>query len=112
MDGSEQWGEGDGPHVELGVPGFYLRPDYHEVLAWMRRHAPVFTSDDGLVALSRYDDVRDVSRDPGRFVSGRGVLVNDPLRDAGGGGIRPPASMGREKTRDRRFKRYPKAYDW
>ena len=87
MDGSEQWGDGEGPHVELGVPGFYLRPDYHEVLAWLRAHAPVFTTADGLVALSRYEDVRDVSRDPGRFVSGRGVLVNDPLRDLGGAGL-------------------------
>ena len=37
--------------------------------------------------LSRYEDVRDVSRDPGRFVSGRGVLINDPLRDVDSGGL-------------------------
>ena len=27
-----------------------------------------------------YDDVRAVSRDPERFCSGKGVLMNDPLR--------------------------------
>ena len=55
----------DGPDIHLGTPGFYLRPDYHEVLAWLRRHAPVFPTADGMVALSRYEEVRDVSRDPG-----------------------------------------------
>lgn len=37
------------------------------------------------MVLSRYEDVREVSRDPERFVSGRDVLVNDPLRDADSG---------------------------
>ena len=87
MDGTTQWGDGDGPGIRLEVPGFYLRPDYHDVLAWLRLHAPAYTTDDGLVALSRYEDIREVSRDPERFVSGRGVLVNDPLRDADGGGL-------------------------
>ena len=80
-------GTADGPDIHLGTPGFYLRPDYHEVLAWLRRHAPVFTTADGMVAVSRYEDVRDVSRDPERFVSGRGVLINDPLRDVDSGGL-------------------------
>jgi cytochrome P450 len=87
MGGSVAWDDGDGPDIRLGIPGFYLRPDYHDVLTWLRRNAPVHTTGDGLVALSRYEDVRDVSRDPGRFVSGRGVLINDPLRDAGSGGL-------------------------
>jgi cytochrome P450 len=87
MDTTAQWEDGVGPDIALATPGFYLRPDYHEVLAWLRQHAPVFTTADGLVALSRYEDVRDVSRDPERFVSGGGVLINDPLRDAGSGGL-------------------------
>jgi cytochrome P450 len=70
----------------LTTPGFFLRPDYHEVLAGLRRRSPVHRTDDGLLAVSRYEDVRTISRDPTRFVSGRGVLVNDPLRDAGGTG--------------------------
>ena len=87
MDGTGATGGGDGRDIRLGTPGFFLRPDYHEVLAWLRRNAPVFATADGMVAVSRYEDVRDVSRDPGRFVSGRGVLINDPLRDVDGGGL-------------------------
>lgn len=87
MDGTGMRVGGDGPDIHLGTPGFYLRPDYFEVLAWLRRHAPVFTTADGMVAVSRYEDVRDVSRDPDRFVSGRGVLINDPLRDVDSGGL-------------------------
>ena len=72
------------PGLTLTAPGFFLRPDYFEVLAPLRRHSPVHRTDDGLLAVSRYEDVRAISRDPTRFVSGRGVLVNDPLRDPEG----------------------------
>ena len=72
------------PGITLTVPGFFLRPDYFEVLAALRRRSPVHRTDDGLLAVSRYEDVRTVSRDPAHFVSGRGVLVNDPLRDPEG----------------------------
>jgi cytochrome P450 len=72
------------PGITLTVPGFFLRPDYFEVLAGLRRHSPVHRTDDGLLAVSRYEDIRTISRDPTRFVSGRGVLVNDPLRDPEG----------------------------
>jgi cytochrome P450 len=70
----------------LTAPGFFLRPDYYEVLAGLRRRSPVHRTDDGLLAVSRYEDIRSISRDPTRFVSGRGVLVNDPLRDPAGTG--------------------------
>jgi cytochrome P450 len=69
-----------GPVFELGTPGFFLAPDYFEMLAELRRDYPVHRSADGILAVSRYEDVRTISRDPERFVSGRGVLVNDPLR--------------------------------
>ena len=72
------------PGITLTAPGFFLRPDYFEVLAALRRHSPVHRTDDGLLAVSRYEDIRTISRDPTRFVSGRGVLVNDPLRDPDG----------------------------
>ncbi len=68
------------PELELTTPGFFLRPDYDELLAVLRRDSPVHPTTDGSVAISRYDDVRSISRDPERFVSGRGVLINDPLR--------------------------------
>jgi cytochrome P450 len=70
----------------LTTPGFFLRPDYTEVLGELRRRSPVHRTADGLVAISRYEDVRTISRDPTRFVSGRGVLINDPLRDPAGTG--------------------------
>jgi cytochrome P450 len=72
--------------ITLSEPGFFLRPDYFDVLATLRRQAPVHRTADGLVAISRYEDVRAISRDPNRFVSGRGVLINDPLRDPAGTG--------------------------
>ena len=73
--------------LDLTRPGFYLRPDYFEVLADLRAQAPVLRTLDGSWAVSRYDDIRSISRDPERFVSGRGVLINDPLRSDGSGGL-------------------------
>jgi len=73
--------------LDLTRPGFYLRPDYFEVLADLREQAPVFRTLDGSWAVTRYDDIRSISRDPDRFVSGRGVLINDPLRSDGSGGL-------------------------
>jgi cytochrome P450 len=73
--------------LELGldpeVPGLFSRPDYFQVLERLRADAPVFGYQPGCWLLSRYHDVRDVSRDPERFCSGRGVLMNDPLRQGG-----------------------------
>lgn len=73
--------------IDPTSPAFYGRPDYHEVLAALRADAPVHRVAEGLVTVARYDDIREVSRDPGRFRSGGGALVNDPIRtgrDRGG----------------------------
>ena len=78
--------EGPQPEFSLTEPGFFLRPDYFDVLRFLRRHQPVHRTADGLLAVTRYEDIRSISRDPARFVSGRGVLVNDPLRDPAGTG--------------------------
>ena len=69
--------------LDLTVPGQFLRDDWFEVLARLRAEAPVFRCSDGSWAVTRYDDIRDISRDPERFVSGRGVLINDPMRSDG-----------------------------
>ena len=37
----------------------------------------------GFWAVTRYEDIRNLSRDPGHFCSGRGALVNDPMRASG-----------------------------
>ena len=62
------------------VPGYYLRADYYELLADLRRDAPVHEFAPGMRTIARYDDIREISRDPERFCSGMGVLVNDPTR--------------------------------
>ncbi|MEZ5170557.1 MAG: cytochrome P450 [Acidimicrobiia bacterium] len=78
------------PNVPLGrlgidpsTPGFSLRPDYFDVLARLRAEAPVYEYRPGIKAVSRYDDIREISRDPVRFCSSRGALVNDPIREGG-----------------------------
>lgn len=65
------------------TPGLFTRDDYYDVLAALRREAPVYEYEPGSWTVACYDDVREVSRDPARFCSSRGVLMNDPLRKAG-----------------------------
>ena len=83
------------------VPGYFLRPDYFELLADLRRDAPVHEYAPGMRTVTRYDDIRAISRDPERFCSAMGVLVNDPLRTGGRADparsctwIRPTTSAG------------------
>ena len=68
--------------LDIAAPGFFLRADYDELLAWLRANDPVHRSANGMVLVSRYDDIRDISRQPERFTSRRGALINDPLRAA------------------------------
>lgn len=69
--------------IDPSRPGFFLRPDYHDVLTRLRAEAPVYELEPGVRYVTRYHDVRGISRDPERFCSGRGVLINDPLRQGG-----------------------------
>ena len=62
---------------------FFVRADYHDVLAKLRAEDPVHECGPGFWAISRYEDIRNLSRDPGHFCSGRGALVNDPMRSGG-----------------------------
>ncbi len=71
------------PVIDPETPGWCTRPDYYDVLAHLRRDAPVHRYAPGAWTLARYAEVREVSRDPGRFCSGRGVLMHDPLRNGG-----------------------------
>ena len=63
-------------------PAFFARDDYYDVLARLRAEDPVHECAPGFWAVTRYEDIRNLSRDPAHFCSGRGALVNDPLRDA------------------------------
>ena len=69
--------------IDPAVPGFFLRPDYYDVLARLRAEAPIHECAPGMKLVTRYHDIREISRDPDLFCSGRGVLVNDPLRSGG-----------------------------
>jgi cytochrome P450 len=69
--------------IDPGTPGFSLRSDYYEILSRLRSESPIFEYAPGVRAISRYEDIREISRDPQRFCSGRGALVNDPLREGG-----------------------------
>jgi cytochrome P450 len=67
--------------LSLSTPGFYLRPDYYELLHDLRQQGPlVACADPGMWALTRYEEIRALGRDTSRFCSRRGVLINDPLR--------------------------------
>ena len=70
-------------NIDPSTPGFFLQPDYYDLLARLRTEAPVFEYAPGIKAVTRYHDIRAISRDPETFCSGRGALVNDPLREGG-----------------------------
>ncbi len=70
---------------------FFTREDYYEVLARLRAEDPVHETEPGFWVLTRYEDIRDLSRDPQHFCSGRGALVNDPIRTTAKG----PSMSGR-----------------
>jgi len=69
------------PEFDPRDPGFRIRPDFHELTARLRTESPVHEVAPGLKVLSRYEDIREVSRPSERFCNGRGVLVNDPIHD-------------------------------
>ncbi len=71
---------GDQASIDPRQATFFARPDYYDVLARLRTEDPVHEYAPGFWAVTRYEDIRDLSRDPERFCSGRGALVNDPLR--------------------------------
>src|SRR5438105_3374484 len=60
--------------------GTFTEPGYYAELARLRREEPVRAYAPNSWTVACYDDVRTVSRDPDRFCSGRGVLLNDPMR--------------------------------
>jgi cytochrome P450 len=98
------------PEIDPRDATFFLRDDYHQVLAALRAEDPVFEYAPGHWTVARYEDIRDLSRDPERFCSGQGALVNDPLRGntmaAGARSILhmdPPEHSAFRSTLNRRF---------
>ncbi len=72
---------GGDQRIDPRDPAFFARADFHDVVARLRSDDPVHLCEQGFWVLTRYEDIRDVSRDPTRFCSSRGALVNDPVRD-------------------------------
>ncbi len=69
-------------HIDPRDAAFFVRDDYYDVLARLRAEDPVHQCAPGFWAITRYEDIRNLSRDPDHFCSGRGALVNDPLRSS------------------------------
>jgi cholest-4-en-3-one 26-monooxygenase len=67
--------------IDLTDPDLYASGDPHAVFRFLRRHAPVFfqrqRSGPGFWAVTRYEDVRRVSRDPRTFISSGGTSTMD-----------------------------------
>src|SRR3954453_18321409 len=69
--------------ADFSDPDTFRRDDYFTILADLRAREGLPEYEPGARAVARYSDIREISRDPARFCSGRGVLVNDPLREGG-----------------------------
>jgi cholest-4-en-3-one 26-monooxygenase len=69
------------PHIDLYDPGIYERGLPYDSFAYLRREAPVFWNPEpvgpGFWALTKYDDVVAVSRDPVTFSSYVGSAMLD-----------------------------------
>jgi cholest-4-en-3-one 26-monooxygenase len=56
------------------VDGAFYGTDPYPTFAWMRRHDPVYhDTRNGVWGLTRYEDIRDASKDPERFSSAGGI---------------------------------------
>jgi cytochrome P450 family 142 subfamily A polypeptide 1 len=62
--------------IEL-CSGAFWAGDHHEALTWMRAHAPVYF-DGNVWGVTRYADVKDVSRQPELFSNAGGIRPNQP----------------------------------
>jgi cholest-4-en-3-one 26-monooxygenase len=67
--------------IDITDPGLYEPGEQHAVFRHLREHAPVFfqrqRSGPGFWAITKYEDVRRVSRDPQAFISSGGTSTLD-----------------------------------
>lgn len=75
------------PTIAPEDPQWWL-DDVEAAYGWLRAEDPVHRWRDGHWVVAAYDEIREVSRDPARFSSAQGVLVNDPKREPD-----PPVAM-------------------
>src|SRR5215204_5604764 len=61
------------------VAGSFYAGDPHEAWTWMRKNAPVyFDSASGVWAVTRYEDVREISKHPETFSNAGGIRPDTP----------------------------------
>jgi cytochrome P450 family 142 subfamily A polypeptide 1 len=61
------------------VSGDFWGRNPHEELAWLRRHDPVYWDDQGQVwGITRYEHIKQVSKDPATFSSAGGIRPDAP----------------------------------
>ena len=71
------------PHIDLTSTATFATGHPWEQYAWLRANAPVFWHDEadgpGFWAITKYDDIRTVSRQPGTYSSyARGTMLAEP----------------------------------
>lgn len=72
----------DAPAIDLVDPASFEGGQPHEQFRWLRTHSPVHRHDEpegpGFWAVTRYEDVRAVGRDPATFSSVPTIMIADP----------------------------------
>jgi cytochrome P450 len=92
------------PLYPLDDPGFYLG-DVHTAYRHLRAEAPVYWCESGAFwALAKHADIEHVSKNNQLFRSGKGVLVNDPVRD-GTLPVAPPSIIFMDPPAHVRYRR-------
>jgi cytochrome P450 len=85
------------PRIDLMDPASFIGGHPHEAFAWLRAHDPVHWHKEpggpGFWAVTRYEDVKRVSRDASAFSSAQGIMVTEGMRDFGRGSPRMMISM-------------------
>jgi cytochrome P450 family 142 subfamily A polypeptide 1 len=61
------------------IAGTFYRDDPHEKWTWMREHAPVyFDANSGVWGITRYDDLKAISKDAETFSNAGGIRPDSP----------------------------------
>ena len=82
--------------IDLNSPANYAKGLPHDQWALLRRHAPVFWHRGvegwfpGYWAVTKYEDVLTISRDPATFISSHGIIIGITPENAG-----PAAGLGK-----------------
>ncbi len=74
-------------HIDLLNPATFAHGHPREQYAWLRDHAPAYWHEEadgpGFWAVTRYDDVAAIGRDPATFSSEPTIMIPDPAQGSG-----------------------------